>query len=59
MNAPGWRFLTSDFRPLTFGLWAQPALFVGCMKGTVEIMGSLTEPCIPEEDWEMLRPRDR
>ena len=28
---------------------------VGCMKGTVRIHGDLTEPCIPEADWEMLR----
>jgi len=27
----------------------------GSMKGTVEIIGDLTEPLIPEEDWEMLR----
>lgn len=28
---------------------------VGCMKGTVKILGDLTGPCIPEDDWEMLR----
>lgn len=28
---------------------------VGCMKGTVKIHGDLTEPCIPESDWEMLK----
>lgn len=28
---------------------------VGCMKGTVRIHGDLTEPCIPEGDWEMLK----
>lgn len=28
---------------------------VGCMKGTVVIHGDLTEPCIPEDDWEMHR----
>lgn len=28
---------------------------VGCMKGTVQILGDLTEPCIPEGDWEMLK----
>ena len=28
---------------------------VGCMKGTVRIHGDLTEPCIPEDDWEMLK----
>ena len=28
---------------------------VGCMTGTVQIHGDLTEPCIPEEDWEMLK----
>jgi prevent-host-death family protein len=28
---------------------------VGCMKGTVRIHGDLTEPCLPEEDWEMLK----
>jgi prevent-host-death family protein len=26
---------------------------VGCMKGTVKIHGDLTEPCIPETEWEM------
>lgn len=25
----------------------------GCMKGTVKIKGDLTEPLIPERDWEM------
>ena len=28
---------------------------VGCMRGTVEIHGDLTEPGIPETDWEMLK----
>lgn len=28
---------------------------VGCMKGTVQIHGDLTEPCIAEGDWEMLK----
>jgi prevent-host-death family protein len=28
---------------------------VGCMKGTVRIHGDLTEPCISEADWEMLK----
>jgi prevent-host-death family protein len=28
---------------------------VGCMKGTVQIHGDLTTPCIPEDDWEMLK----
>jgi len=28
---------------------------VGCLKGTVKIHGDLTEPCIPEADWEMLQ----
>ena len=28
---------------------------VGCMKGTVQIHGDLAEPCLPEEDWEMLK----
>jgi antitoxin (DNA-binding transcriptional repressor) of toxin-antitoxin stability system len=27
----------------------------GSMKGTVQILGDLTEPLIPEEDWEMLK----
>jgi len=27
---------------------------VGCMRGTVRIHGDLTEPCIPEGEWEML-----
>jgi prevent-host-death family protein len=27
----------------------------GCMKGTVKILGDLTEPLIPETDWEMLK----
>ncbi len=28
---------------------------IGCMKGSVQIHGDLTEPAIPESDWEMLR----
>lgn len=28
---------------------------VGCMQGTVQIHGDLTEPGIPEADWEMLK----
>ena len=28
---------------------------LGCMKGSVRILGDLTEPCLPEEDWEMLK----
>jgi prevent-host-death family protein len=28
---------------------------VGCMAGTVQIHGDLTEPCIPEQHWAMLR----
>jgi len=28
---------------------------IGCMKGSVLIHGDLTEPAIPESDWEMLR----
>jgi prevent-host-death family protein len=28
---------------------------VGCVKATVQIHGDLTEPCIPETDWEMLK----
>lgn len=28
---------------------------VGCMRGTVKIHGDLTAPCVPEQDWEMLR----
>ncbi len=28
---------------------------IGCAVGTVKIHGDLTEPLIPEEDWEMLR----
>ena len=28
---------------------------LGCAKGTVKILGSLTDPFIPESDWEMLR----
>lgn len=27
----------------------------GSMKGTVQILGDLTEPFIPESDWEMLK----
>lgn len=27
---------------------------VGCMKGSVDIHGDLTEPCIPATDWEVL-----
>lgn len=32
-----------------------PGSVVGCMKGTVQIHGDLTEPCVPETDWEMLK----
>ena len=32
-----------------------PRSVVGCMKGTVKIHGDLTEPCLPEDDWEMHR----
>jgi len=32
-----------------------PRPVVGCMKGTVRIHGDLTEPCVPEDDWEMLK----
>ena len=32
-----------------------PGSVVGCMKGTVRIHGDLTEPCLSEEDWEMLK----
>ena len=28
---------------------------VGCMKGTLRIRGDITDPCIPEQDWEMLK----
>lgn len=28
---------------------------IGCMKGSVLIHGDLTEPAIPESDWEMFR----
>jgi len=28
---------------------------LGCMKGTVRIKGDLTDPCIPENDWAMLK----
>lgn len=28
---------------------------IGCMKGSVRIHGDLTEPCIREEDWDMLK----
>jgi antitoxin (DNA-binding transcriptional repressor) of toxin-antitoxin stability system len=28
---------------------------LGSMKGTVKVLGDLTEPLIPEEDWEMLK----
>ena len=28
---------------------------LGCMRGSVEIHGDLTEPAIPEADWEMLK----
>jgi prevent-host-death family protein len=28
---------------------------LGCMKETLVIRGDLSEPCIPETDWEMLR----
>ena len=29
---------------------------LGCGRGSVEIQGDLTEPLIPVDDWEMLRP---
>jgi len=28
---------------------------LGSMKGTVKVLGDLTEPLIPEGDWEMLK----
>lgn len=28
---------------------------IGCMKGSVQIHGDLTEPAVPESDWEMFR----
>jgi prevent-host-death family protein len=28
---------------------------VGCLKGTVRIHGDLTETCIAEDEWEMLK----
>lgn len=28
---------------------------LGSMKGTVKVLGDLTEPLIPEDDWEMLK----
>lgn len=28
---------------------------LGSMKGTVKVLGDLTEPLIPEADWEMLK----
>ena len=28
----------------------------GCGRGTVQITGDLTEPLIPEQDWQMLHP---
>ena len=31
------------------------ATALGCGKGTGQIIGSLTEPFMPEGDWEMLR----
>ena len=34
---------------------SRPRGVVGCMKGTVKIHGDLTEPCVPEDDWEMLK----
>lgn len=32
-----------------------PARVVGCLKGTVQIHHDLTQPCIPADDWEMLK----
>lgn len=32
---------------------------LGCGKGTGEIIGSLTEPFMPEGDWEMLREEEK
>jgi len=31
------------------------ATVLGCGRGTVEIAGDLTDPLVPESDWEMLR----
>jgi antitoxin (DNA-binding transcriptional repressor) of toxin-antitoxin stability system len=28
---------------------------LGSMKGTVRVLGDLTEPLVPEEDWELLK----
>ena len=36
-------------------LASKTASAIGCMKGSVQIHGDLTEPAIPESDWEMLR----
>lgn len=30
---------------------------LGCGRGTVKVLGDLTEPLIPESDWEMLQNR--
>ena len=30
---------------------------LGCGRGTARILGDLTEPLIPERDWEMLQDR--
>jgi len=32
---------------------------LGCGRGTGKIMGSLTEPFMPESDWEMLRAEEK
>jgi len=34
--------------------WNQTKL--GCGRGTVQILGDLTEPLIPEDSWDMHRP---
>jgi prevent-host-death family protein len=40
--------------PLDFGKGNNHTI-LGCGKNTVEINGDLTEPLIPEEDWDMLK----
>lgn len=43
-------------KPISRPASTKPAHSVlGCMRGTVKIHGDLTEPGIPEADWDMLK----
>jgi prevent-host-death family protein len=46
----------AKIEPIRHATPAKPKTSVlGCMKGTLAIHGDLSESCIPETDWEMLR----